>query len=524
MNAAKLPQAPAGQSFRRLRLILGDQLNARHSWLRDASEQADTLYVLMEIRSETDYVWHHAQKVLGIFAAMRGFACALAQAGFVVHYISLGAAENRQSFAANLSALMQRHQITELAWQQPDEWRVAQHLREFAATCGVQHQIVDSEHFLADQAQISTQFAQKIPRMEFFYRAMRRQYQILLDAAGQPLGGQWNFDADNRQRWPGNPPAPSWPQPQHDLRALWDEIVAAGVTTLGEPQAAAFNWPLSRREAQAWLQHFIVHALPHFGAYQDAMSRASPTLFHAGLSFALNLKLLHPMEVIQAALAAYQQGAVSLATVEGFVRQILGWREFVRGVYWARMPEYRQLNVLSHQRDLPAWYWTGQTNMACLQHAISQSLSLSYAHHIQRLMVTGNFALLAGIDPDQVDAWYLGIYIDAFEWVELPNTRGMSQYADGGLLGSKPYAGSASYISKMSDYCKGCAYQPKLRHGEMACPLNSLYWHFHHRHADRLARNPRLAMTYRSWGKLSTAEQAATLAQAEIYLAKLDAL
>lgn len=523
MNA-ELPRVSPDQTFRRLRLILGDQLNARHSWYRAPATQGDTLYVLMEVRSETDYVWHHAQKVLGIFSAMRRFARALTQSGLAVHYILLGEADNQHRFAANLATLIDRHQISELQWQQPDEWRVAEHLRQFAADCGVAHQVVDSEHFLADQAQISQQFAQKIPRMEFFYRAMRRQYQILLDADGEPLGEQWNFDADNRQRWPGNPPAPAWPQPRHDLRALWAEIVATGVHTIGEPQADTFNWPLSRREAQGWLQHFITHALPHFGAYQDAMSCASPTLFHAGLSFALNIKLLHPMEVIQAALAAFEAGAVKLATVEGFVRQILGWREFVRGVYWARMPGYRTLNALGHQRALPRWYWDGQTKMACLQHAIGQSLSMAYAHHIQRLMVTGNFALLAGIDPDQVDAWYLGIYIDAFEWVELPNTRGMSQYADGGLLGSKPYAGSASYIGKMSDYCKGCAYQPKLRHGTMACPFNSLYWHFHHRHAERLARNPRLAMSYRSWAKLAPAEQEATLAQAELYLAQLDDL
>ncbi|WP_052190829.1 cryptochrome/photolyase family protein [Chitinibacter sp. ZOR0017] len=524
MHTTDLPRIATAQPFRRLRLILGDQLNARHSWFRAPAEQADTLYVLMEIRSETDYAWHHAQKVLGIFAAMRAFAQALATAGMAVHYLRLGDEDNHHSFAANLATLLARHQISTLEWQQPDEWRVAQHLNEFAAQSGLPYQVVDSEHFLAEQAQISQQFAQKIPRMEFFYRAMRRQYQLLLTPEGEPLGGQWNFDADNRQRWPGNPPAPSWPQPRHDLRELWQEINAAGVRTLGAPQADAFNWPLSRREAQDWLRHFIAHALPHFGAYQDAMSQASPTLFHAGLSFALNIKLLHPLEVIQAAIAAYEHGAVSLPTVEGFVRQILGWREFVRGVYWARMPGYRALNVLQHQRPLPRWYWDGQTKMACLRHAIGQSLSMAYAHHIQRLMVTGNFALLAGIDPDQVDAWYLGIYIDAFEWVELPNTRGMSQYADGGLLGSKPYAGSASYIGKMSDYCKGCAYQPKLRHGEMACPFNSLYWHFHARHAEGLARNPRLAMSYRSWEKLGAQEQAATLAQAERYLAQLDDL
>ncbi|MGL6041136.1 MAG: cryptochrome/photolyase family protein, partial [Deefgea sp.] len=318
--------------------------------------------------------------------------------------------------------------------------------------------------------------------------------------------------------------APAWPNYAANLSELWQEITAAGVKTLGQPQASAFPWPITRTQAKHALATFIQNALPLFGAYQDAMSTASPTLFHAGLSFALNIKLLHPLEVIQAALQEFEAERVSLSTVEGFVRQILGWREYVRGVYWARMPDYGQLNALDHQRQLPRWYWDGQTKMNCAKHAIDQSLELGYAHHIQRLMVTGNFALLAGIAPDEVDAWYLGIYVDAFEWVEMPNTRGMSQYADGGLLGSKPYAGSASYINKMSNYCKGCHYEPKQRHGEGACPFNSLYWHFHHRHAAKLEKNPRIGMTYQTWKKMPDAERAATLAQAEHYLAQLDHL
>jgi deoxyribodipyrimidine photolyase-related protein len=309
-----------------------------------------------------------------------------------------------------------------------------------------------------------------------------------------------------------------------NLAALWQEIQSCKVKTLGNPQAENFPWPITRSQAKAWLKHFVANALPNFGEFQDAMSTASATLFHAGISFALNIKLLHPLEVIQAAIKEFNEGRVSIATTEGFVRQILGWREFVRAVYWARMPNYAQLNVLRHERPLPRWYWDGDTKMNCLQHAIGQSLDGAYAHHIQRLMITGNFALLAGCAPDAVDAWYLGIYIDAFEWVEMPNTRGMSQYADGGILGSKPYAGSASYIHKMSDYCQNCHYQHKLRHGEKACPFNSLYWHFHARHAERLAKNPRIGMTYRLWEKMSLQEREQTLAQAEIYLAKIDDL
>ncbi|QLG88043.1 cryptochrome/photolyase family protein [Chitinibacter bivalviorum] len=508
-----------------LRLILGDQLNIRHSWFSQIErERDDVLYVLMELRSETDYAHHHAQKVLGIFAAMRGFAQALQQAGCRVRYIKIGDTDNRQDFIGNLSDLIASEQITQLERQQADEYRLESQFQAAESELGILVKVVDSEHFLADRAVISTQFAQKIPRMEFFYRALRKQYQILLDADGQPLGGQWNFDQDNRKRWTGQPAAPQWPNYAADLRDLWGEIVSAGVKTLGQPRAESFPWPITRTQAKDALSTFIANALPNFGAYQDAMSTASPTLFHAGLSFALNLKLLHPLEVIHAALAEFAAGRVSIATVEGFVRQILGWREFVRGVYWARMPAYGQLNALEHQRSLPSWYWNGQTKMNCLKHAIAQSLELGYAHHIQRLMVTGNFALLAGILPDEVDAWYLGIYVDAFEWVEMPNTRGMSQYADGGLLGSKPYAGSASYINKMSDYCKGCHYEPKQRHGEGACPFNSLYWHFHHRHAATLEKNPRLGMTYQTWRKMADDEKSATLAQAERYLSQLDNL
>ena len=508
-----------------LRLILGDQLNIQHSWFSQAERaRSDVLYVLMELRSETDYARHHAQKVLGIFAAMRGFASALQAAGCRVRYIRINNSENQQNFISNLKQLIQTEQITQLERQQADEYRLESLFLAAEAQLGISIKVVDSEHFLADRAVISAQFRQKIPRMEFFYRALRKQYQILLDVDGQPVGGQWNFDHDNRKRRNGQPAAPAWPNYAADLSALWQDITAAGVKTIGQAQANAFPWPITRTQAKDALAKFIQNALPHFGAYQDAMSTASPTLFHAGLSFALNLKLLHPLEVIQAALQEYEAGRVSLSTVEGFVRQILGWREFVRGVYWARMPEYGQLNALDHQRQLPRWYWDGQTKMNCAQHAIKQSLELGYAHHIQRLMVTGNFALLAGIDPDEVDAWYLGIYVDAFEWVEMPNTRGMSQYADGGLLGSKPYAGSASYINKMSDYCKGCHYDAKQRHGESACPFNSLYWHFHHRHAARLGKNPRLGMTYQTLNKMSETERAATLAQAERYLAQLDQL
>lgn len=512
-----------------LRLILGDQLNINHSWFAKAERsRTDLIYVLMEVRSETDYVVHHGQKVLGIFAAMRAFAQALKKAGLNVQYIKLNDPSNEQDFIANIKNLLARFSVTCIERQEADEYRLEQYLAGLAHL-GVAVKVVDSEHFLVRREEVIKRFAHKNTRMEFFYRDLRKQYGILLDeqisdGKSAPLGGKWNFDQDNRKRWNGSPAAPKWYALAHDLSPLWQEICDAGVKTLGESMAQAFPWPISRSEAKAWLAHFCQQSLPHFGEFQDAMSVRSGTLFHAGISFALNIKLLHPLEVIKAALNEFEQGRVSLATIEGFVRQILGWREFVRAIYWARMPAYARLNVLQHGRKLPKWFWDGQTHMQCLKQAITQSLNTAYAHHIQRLMVTGNFALLTGCNPDEVDAWYLGIYIDAFEWVEMPNTRGMSQYADGGILGSKPYVSSASYLNKMSDYCKNCNYQANRRHGEGACPFNSLYWHFYARHGDKLSKNPRIGMAYVQWQKMRAEEQQLTLAQAEHYLATIDEL
>ena len=510
----------------RLRLILGDQLNINHSWFREPERSAssDVIYVLMEVRSETDYVVHHAQKVLGIFAAMRGFSRALQAAGLKVHYIHLSDVENQQDFIGNLRQLITRFSITQIERQQADEYRLESLLLAAPEKLGVPIKVVDSEHFLASRTAITQQFAIKVPRMEFFYRELRKQYNILLDENRRPLGGQWNYDQENRKRWKGEPALPEWYPLSENLTELWNEIQACNVKTMGQAHAADFPWPITRSQAKAWLAHFMANTLPHFGDFQDAMSTASSKLFHAGISFALNIKLLHPLEVIRAALNEFNAGHVSIATVEGFIRQILGWREFVRGIYWARMPEYANLNVLQHHHPLPNWYWSGDTKMNCLHHAITQSLDSAYAHHIQRLMITGNFALLAGCEPDEVDAWYLGIYIDAFEWVEMPNTRGMSQYADGGMMGSKPYAGSASYINKMSDYCKNCYYNHKRRHGEKSCPFNSLYWHFHARHSQRLMINPRIGMAYRLWQAMNVQEREQTLAQAEFYLDNLNQL
>jgi deoxyribodipyrimidine photolyase-related protein len=507
----------------RLRLILGDQLNPLHTWFQTASPEV--VYILMEIRQETDYVRHHAQKVLGIFAAMRDFARQLQAAGHRVRYITLADPSNRQSLTANLDALLAHYRAAVLEYQTPDEWRLDDQLAQWSLTCPATIHMVDTEHFLSERLQATQLFrGRQHWLMEHFYRTMRKRYRILLDAEGQPAGGSWNFDADNRKPWRGVPAEPPDTRPLHDHSALWAAVQAAGVATIGNPQAETFRWPLNRQEALAQLDDFIRQGLPHFGDFQDALSQGRVRLFHSLLSFALNTKMLHPLEVIQRAEAAWREGQAPLSAVEGFIRQILGWREYVRGVYWATMPGYTAQNKLTHQRPLPAWFWSGHTRMACMAQAIGQSLEHAYAHHIQRLMVIGNFALLAGLDPAQVHRWYLGIYIDAFEWVEAPNTLGMSQFADGGLLATKPYVSSAAYLQRMGDHCRHCAYDAKAKTGAQACPFNALYWDFLARHQERFGRNPRLGMAYQHLNQMSPAAWAELRRAAAAHLDHLDDL
>ena len=506
-----------------LRLVLGDQLSPLHSWFSQV--RPDVVYVLMEVRSETDYVRHHAQKVLGIFAALRDFARALKAAGHRVRHVAIDHPSNRQSLTANLDALIAHYGAGAVEYQAPDEWRLDTQLRDWAERCPVPVHCVDSEHFFTARDEAAKQFAGKKQwLMESFYRQQRKKHRVLMTEDGQPEGGQWNFDADNRKPWPGSPEAPADTRPCHDHRALWHTIEAAGIETLGAPQAEAFRWPLNRAEALQQLDHFTAHALPHFGDYQDALSSKNWHLFHSLLSFALNTKMLQPREVVQRAEHAWRAGQAPLHATEGFIRQILGWREYVRGVYWAQMPGYTEANALGHARPLPAWFWTGDTRMACLANAIGASLEHAYAHHIQRLMVIGNFALLAGLDPAEVHRWYLGIYIDAFEWVEAPNTLGMSQWADGGRLATKPYVSSAAYLQRMGDHCKGCAYDPKARTGPQACPFNALYWDFFDRHRPHFVGNPRLGVVYHQLSRMDAQSLTALQQQAQQTLNGIAAL
>ena len=509
-----------------LRLILGDQLNAQHSWFRQS--QNHVVYIMMEVRQETDYVKHHIQKVVGFFAAMRHFAEALSRQGHRVIYLSLDDPENEQGLEENLIKWIRKENATRLEYLFPDEYRLDRQLATMAERLPVPVAAVDTEHFLTARGDVKALFkGKKRFLMETFYRHMRRKYAILMEVDGKPLGGKWNYDHSNRSRYDGAVPLPSAKVYRNDVSDIVAMIDRCGVKTIGEIDPQYFVWPVNRKQAESQLQDFVQKRLAHFGTYQDAMVTDNGSLFHSRLSFALNTKMLHPMEVIQAAVTAAQKNAgqtIELEQLEGFIRQILGWREYMRGIYWAHMPQYETRNYFDHQAALPDYYWTADTHMNCMRVSISQSLKTAYAHHIQRLMITGNFALLAGVHPDEVDDWYLGIYIDAIQWVEIVNTRGMSQFADGGVVATKPYVSSANYIRKMSDYCSACRYDPGKRTGEHACPFNSLYWDFLHRHRARLAGNHRLAMMYRSWDRMTDETRQGLLQQASHYRAALETL
>ncbi|WP_419656304.1 deoxyribodipyrimidine photolyase [Desulfosarcina variabilis str. Montpellier] len=508
-----------------LRLILGDQLNTQHSWFKQV--RADVLYTLMEVRQETDVVKPHIQKVAGFFSAMRHFADDLVRMGHRVVYLRLDDPKNEQAFEANLNRLIREHRIARFEYMLPDDYQLDRKLARLAAHLSISSAVTDTEHFLTERGDVARHFqGKKRYLMESFYRQMRRRHDILMDG-GKPAGGKWNYDQSNRQRYDGAVTLPETCLFSNDVSDIVAMLDRCQVPTFGRVGPKRLIWPVTRKQALQQLQAFVDQRLPYFGTYQDAMTTESAFLFHSLLSFALNTKMLHPLEVIQTAMDRSRSTsgeAVGIAQLEGFIRQILGWREYMRGIYWAHMPAYASMNHFGHSARLPDYYWTSDTRMNCLRSVISQSLEHAYAHHIQRLMITGNFALLAGIDPDEVDGWYLGIYIDAIQWVEIVNTRGMSQYADGGLVATKPYISSANYIHKMSDYCEACHYHWQKPVGERACPFNSFYWAFVHRHRQLLSGNPRIAMMLRNWDRMKTRKQDDLLAQAEHYRAVLNTL
>ena len=513
------------QKNKTLRLILGDQLNINHIWFKTVDDSIT--YLLMEIRSETDYAQHHIQKVIGFFAAMQNFASELQKLNHQVIYIKLNDENNLQSFDKNCNALISTHNFTHFEYQLPDEYRVDEHLKSFTSNLNISGSVVDTQHFYSTRNELKDLFAgKKTYLMETFYRQMRKKHDVLVVDGDKPLNGKWNFDEFNRQKLPKqHKPI----QPLiffNDVREIEAEILKANIKTIGTVNSKRFLWPINRVQSLELLDFFVEYCLPLFGTFQDAMAPREWSIYHSRLSFSMNIKLLSPQEVVNRAIEKYKENpdAIEFHQLEGFVRQIIGWREYMRGIYWLKMPEYATLNYFEHTEKLPQWFWTGNTKMNCLKDAINQSLEFAYAHHIQRLMVTGNFALLAGIHPDEVDAWYLGIYIDAIEWVEITNTRGMSQFADGGIVGTKPYVSSASYINKMSSYCTGCYYDKNKKTGDKACPFNSLYWNFYDKHENKLSKNPRIGMMYNVWHKMLTETKTELLEQAEYYIKHINEL
>lgn len=507
-----------------LRLVLGDQLNGNHSWFLE--EPTSAHYVLMEVREEASYVRHHIQKVVVFFAAMREFARELVERGFQVTYISLDDTANRHSLAANVRHLIDSGQYSAFEYQQPDEFRVAEDLRVMCSSLNVPTRVVGSEHFLTESEFFEGVFrGHKRCTMELFYREVRKRYGFLMDGE-EPIGDRWNFDAENRKKLPASVKPPPPLEFNRDVTELETLIRESNIPTLGTINAKHFAWPISRGESLELVEYFCRELLPYFGAYQDAMHTDHRFVFHSRLSVSLNLKLISPREVIEAAIRAFEKGKgrITIEQVEGFVRQIAGWREFMRGIYWRSMPRFKSLNVLGASRPLPHYFWDGNTKMNCVGHAVRQSLEESYAHHIQRLMITGNFCALAGVSPDEVDEWYLGIYADAIEWVQLPNTRGMSQFADGGIVGTKPYVSSAQYVNKMSNYCAGCYYNYKEKFGERGCPFNTLYWDFLMRNREQLERNPRIGMGYRLLAKMSEKDKKEIAKKADSVLSHLEEL
>jgi deoxyribodipyrimidine photolyase-related protein len=485
-----------------LRFILGDQLSRSVSALGGIDPARDVV-LMVEVQAEATYVRHHPQKIVLVLAAMRHFAESLRAEGISVDYVRLDAAGNTGSFTGELGRALARHKVERIVVAAPGEWRVWDMMQTWGAAFGVPVEIRDDDRFLC----ASSEFARwakgrKSFRMEHFYRQMRRKTGWLMQD-GQPEGGTWNYDAQNRKALPEGTVVPARRRFAPDVvtREVMGLVGRRFADHFGDLQP--FGWAVTREDARKALRFFIANCLPGFGDYQDAMKTGEDWLFHAALSPYLNIGLLLPAEVCHAALEAYRQGAAPLPAVEGFIRQILGWREYVRGIYWLKMPAYAQSNFLDANRPLPAFYWTAETDLKCLREAVAATRRNAYAHHIQRLMLTGNFALLAGIAPAEVEAWYLSVYADAFEWVELPNTHGMALYADGGLLGSKPYAASGAYIDRMSDYCAGCAYDPKTRLGPRACPFNYLYWHFLIVNEARLKPNPRMALPYRTLSRMT---------------------
>ena len=501
---ARLSRIVAG--MRNLIFILGDQLSTRLSALRGADPKRD-IVLMAEVQAEAQYVRHHQKKIALIFSAMRHFALELESLGWRVDYRALDSTGNRGGLTPELELAVATHKPDRVIVTAAAEWRVLNMMQAWRETLGIPVDIRDDSRFVCGIDEFAAWAGpHKRLRMEYFYRDMRRKTGLLMDG-DQPQGGRWNFDAENRK------PASVGLFLPDVLRFKPDATTRAVIELVRQRFSGHFGdlepfwFGTTRDDAAAAFAHFVEAALPQFGDFQDAMLTNQRFLYHAVIAMYLNCGLLDPLEVCRVVEDQYSIGRVPLNAAEGFIRQIIGWREFVRGIYWLKMPHYADLNFLAAHRPVPDIFWSGKTDMFCVRAAVTQTKEEAYAHHIQRLMVTGNFALLAGVDPKAVHEWYLSVYADAYEWVELPNTLGMSQFADGGILASKPYAASGAYINRMSDYCGRCRFDVKARTGAHACPFNSLYWNFLATHRGKLAGNPRMSPMYRVYDRFDAEEQ-----------------
>ncbi len=516
-------RAQSTMTTHRLILLLGDQLDAQSSALSDVDAAHDVV-LMIEAQEESTHVRSNKLRTALFLSAMRHFAQELRERGLSVHYRSLDA-HNDASLALGLQAAVAALEPKEVIGVEPGDLRV-RHQIEAALPPGVGLQWRRDRHFACSHERFA-QWAGRSRqlRMEFFYRLMRKEHGVLMEG-NEPAGGQWNFDSENRRGFgragPKNLPQPLRFAPDAITREVLDLVAQRFADHPGD--LSQFDWPVTRAQALEALQDFIAHRLPHFGAHQDAMWSGMHWGWHALLSSSLNLKLIEPLEVVRSAEQAWRERGLDLASVEGFIRQILGWREFMRGVYFLDMPSLGTANHFEHHRPLPGWYWSGQTRMNCMRECLQQSLELGYAHHIQRLMVTGMFGVLAQIEPEQLCDWYLAVYVDAVEWVELPNTAGMALFATGPRFTSKPYVASGAYVDKMSNYCKGCSYDPKRRTGDSACPMTTLYWHFLKGHEAELAANPRTALMVKNLQRIEPAEMAQIQAHAEDLLERIEQL
>ena len=508
------PEKTTPRTGRTLRLVLGDQLSDDLSSLVDLDPAVD-LVLMAEVMAEASYVRHHKQKLVLVFSAMRQFAERLRGRGVQVRYVRLDDPANSHSLEGELRrALAEAGPFDRAVATEPGEWRLAQVFAALRETLDPPLEIRPDRRFIASHRTFAQWAADKRElTMEFFYRQMRRETGLLMHA-GKPAGDRWNFDAENRKRLPPGAARPNRRRfpPNAATRAVMAEVAARFPDNFGALES--FDWPTNHAEAEAALDHFLGAILPGFGDWQDAMARADAFLWHGLISSSMNIGLLDPLAVCRRAEAEWTAGRAPLNAVEGFIRQILGWREYMRGIYWLKGPDYKTINALDADRALPWFYWSGETDMACVADVVAETRDHAYAHHIQRLMVTGNLAMLLGVHPDAINDWYMVVFIDAFEWVELPNTHGMATFADGGIVGSKPYAASGAYMDRMSDYCKACRYDVKQKLGDDACPFNALYWDFLDRNAKRLRDNHRLAFPYKALERMDEVQRTALRAKA----------